>query len=256
MGGMGARIAIAGVASAALAYHAYADAVVAPDAFEACKAERRRQIAEAMQIADANERGRRLAAAPVCERAADGSLHVDDPRAHPLEPPFKRFASWSLELGLAGAVIQYQVRPSDAFAPVIEGAAAWHFTRAYWVGGFASAIWYDDATYLGQLNTRHRFYDVGARFGIALGDAELGAGIGLELDDGDAFGPSNDPVPARWNELALFDIHAAYRVGHIAGAAMVAGGELTYASLGKQSDVDLSLYGNIASARLTLGVRY
>src|SRR5215831_16021813 len=100
-----------------------------PDEFEACKARHHDAVAAAMAIADVQERGRQLVAAPRCVRHDDGTLEIEEP---PLAAEVDRapFApQLDVALRVAGAGIDYERYATgyETTLPFIELHTAYAF---------------------------------------------------------------------------------------------------------------------------------
>jgi hypothetical protein len=159
-----------------------ADPVVA-SAFDACKVERRRELAEAMKIADVEERGRRLAAIASCE---------SDTRDVPaqVQPPF-------CPRGVLAAAISAGVQlPANSLVPaswiaVVELSAGLHWRRhlSFEVFGATSSfsgstyyeIGYDPAVPVRYGYANH-VYDLGLRARVHVDRLSLAFGVGVRDD--------------------------------------------------------------------------
>lgn len=100
-----------------------ADPVVAPDPFEACKVERQRQIAEAMEIADVNARGQRLAAIADCE--GDDAVALPPPEPPPPPPGARWVLAAALGPGVHWPADPLWPRGIVAMAEVSAGLRLW-----------------------------------------------------------------------------------------------------------------------------------
>lgn len=228
---------------------ALAQPAATPSAFETCRVQRKAQTIEAMKIADPDARARRLLAMPICRREADGSVEVVDPTAPPLpEPPFEPRAIAAVTAGVAASIVAYNVRPATSLGPTVEAELGWQLRRRFSIGAFGGFSSFHDDAYLGSYDVRHRFYDVGARVRYHVGGFRLGAGAGVELDDAMAFAD----VPAHRDPLLLFSVDALYPVARVDRFEVVVRGVVSFASSALASS-DLSMYGNVISARLGIG---
>lgn len=230
---------------------AAAQPATTPTRFETCTAERKTRMATALQIADADERARALLAMPECRREADGTTDVIDPRA-PVAPEaaFQSRIEAELVAGVAASAIGYQVRQAFGFGPAVELAGAWHGWRRLSLGASAGYVGFDDSSYLGSYDVRHRFFDLAGRAWLHLGPAKVGAGIGVQIDDAMAFAD----ISGHRDANPFFEVAARCDVERVRFAELVVFGALSYVTSSPDAN-NLSYAGDVLSARLGIGVR-
>ncbi len=218
------------------------------DPFEACKARRRELTAEAMKIADAAERGRRLAAMPSCERAEDGTTTVvEPPPATPPDPIVTPHVTAALRVGAAeSATLIGSDDPASGLGPFIELEGGWRLRRRIELAAFGSYSRYRDATWMpgvpvGTFDVHDELYDVGARMRLHYDPFSFGAGIGVELEHGGSAG-----YPVELFTLVQLELEAAYQAARTERLAIEV---LGIASAATNLDRD------VVSFRLALGIR-
>lgn len=207
----------------------------------ACEARWRELRAEAMRLADLDERGRRLAALPSCPR------DVVEPAAEP-EPTFAPHAIGFVSTGLAAERVAYPLATARGLGVFVEAAAGWRFARRWAASGFAGYAGFEDRGYLGSYDVVHHFYELGGRLGMMVDGIELGAKLGVELDDAAAF----FDVPAHRDALPLAGIDARIGVVPI-GPLQITFAASVEAAWNPRSSSDLSLYGDVYAVRLAVG---
>jgi hypothetical protein len=222
----------------------------APSAFEACTVTRKARMAEAMRIDDLDDRARALVAIPQCRREPDGTTAVVDPTAHEPEPPWQPRVRVALVAGVAASTIAYQVRPATGYGPALELAADWHRWRRFSLSLSAGYVGFDDGSYLGSYDVRHHFADLGARVALELGRASVGAGVGVQLDDAIAFAD----IPGHHDLEPAFELVASYEIDRTRSLAVILLGGLTFVTSSPMAS-DLSYSGDVATARLAIGIR-
>ncbi len=221
--------------------------------FEDCKARRQQLMPIAMQESDLEKRAHMLQELPECVREPDGRLVVTDPNApRPPEPPFDPGPWGSLDVGAAGSVVAYYVRPASSVGAFVDVDAAWRIDRRYSVGLFAGVEAFHDGSYLGMYDVHHQFYSLGARGWVHFGDLRVGPGIGALVDHAAAFAD----VPATTAPDLLVEIAASYDLAHAGPFMFSVGGHFMYARATANDPNDLSAYGDVLSARLGVGVLY
>lgn len=191
------------------------------DEFDDCKAQRLRLTAEAMKIADANERGERLAAMPTCLREPDGSTTVR--AAHPRAPedttPFAPHLTAALRVGAAASAMSAGADTASGFGPLLELEAGWHGWRHVELAAYAGYTRFRDPQWNalvsigpGQVmaatfDVTEQLYDAGARLRLHYGRVAFGGGAGIELEHGAVVGQ-----PAVSNVLAQLGVDGALEV--------------------------------------------
>ncbi|MGE5184799.1 MAG: hypothetical protein ACM31C_22155 [Acidobacteriota bacterium] len=239
----------------------------ATDEFEACKARRRELTAEAMTIADASERGERLAHMPTCERDADGTTRVVE--APPPPPPETEPFAPHLAVALhAGAGASSRITGSDpsvnGIGPFVELEGSWGLRRHVElavVGGYAS---FRDASYAvpigfdaygnvitGMYDVRERLYDVGARVRLRYDNVSFGCGGGVELEQAFAYAAYHDESDV----LAQAVAEGAYRVAQSGELSVDVLASVT-AALNPGRWTSNALDRDVLSARLAVGLRW
>jgi hypothetical protein len=110
-----------------------------PSAFETCKARRRELTAEALRVTDVVERGRQLAAMPVCRRLPDGETEVVEPPPPPAPDvsPFAPHASWAVRAGVEALTADGhgELGPTGS-GPHVDVEVAYRFERAWSIAAF------------------------------------------------------------------------------------------------------------------------
>jgi hypothetical protein len=239
----------------------------AQDASEACKAERRARVADAMKVEDVSERGRLLASIPECRRRDDGSLElvVPPPPPHEDTTPFAPRAELAVRTGLAAsALLPGAYASATATSPFVEVEVGWHARRHLAVALYAGTSRLHDPTYttlIGQwvidgscrvvvpmfamYDVDERLYDVGARLHFRHDRLSFGGGVGLEIDRGKAYAD----YPDHTNVLAEVGVDAALHLARIDRAIVELLGIATFAVAPSEPDRD------VVSLRLGLGLR-
>jgi hypothetical protein len=115
--------------------------------FDDCKARRKVLTAEAMKIADADERARRLIAMPVCRRNPDNSVEVVEPAAPQPDTPFAPHIELAARTGIVGVtVISERYFAPTGIGPLVELEAGYRIRRPLSIGVLASYARFSDDT--------------------------------------------------------------------------------------------------------------
>ncbi len=219
-------------------------------AMDACKARRHELRVAAMKLRLA-ERGPKLVMLPECRRLPDGTTQVIDPTAQPVLPPFTPALSIALVTGIAATRVTYPLDVASSFGPYVQLEGGWHFVRRISIGAFAAYTGFDDGSYLGHYDVRHRIYDVGARIRVHVGDGTVGVGLGVEIDNALAFAD----VPATSTPNLLIAIDARLPIMHVGRFELIVDAIVSYSAASETPTADVSIYGDVLSARLAIGLR-
>ncbi len=242
---------VAGV-MVATAHVAHTQPAATPSALDACIERRHAMVVAAEKITDVRARGRAFAAIIDCHATGGGAVDVIDPLAPPPpEPRFEPAFGVAAVLGARATWIQYHVRSSSSFGPYASLDGSWHFSRHFSIEAFAGYAGFDDGSYLGSYDVRHRFVDFGARLRVHFGPASFAFGGGVEVDDSMPFAD----VPGDTNPLALFELSARYDVASIGRTRIVVDGGFSYGATQRSDPNDLSIDADAISARLAIGAR-
>ena len=153
-----------------------ANPVFAREYFEACKAERRRQIAEAMKIVDINERGRRLVDIVICERDDATAPRVAEP-----PPPFRSHAVLAAWAGMSWQVAANGYVPrSIAGAGELELGVRWRRGLSFALYGGASE--YGGVTSFERLLSLYPPHSMLVTYAYAAQVCDVGLRLRLRVD--------------------------------------------------------------------------
>ena len=155
-----------------------------------------------------------------------------------------------LASGMTITRVVYPLATARSLGAFVEAGVGWRFERRLAASAFAGYASFDDHAYLGSLDVVHHFYELGGRLAVNLYGIDLGAEIGVELDDATAF----FDVPAHRDTLPLVGIDARVPVVRL-GRLQVMFAASVQAARNPNTSSDLSLYGDVFAARLGIGLQ-